>query len=81
MEIVRQAVLSYYPRDRVAHLSGENWLAFLDSQVKTPIFEAHEKEWSNALYQKNSTTNNEVLISQCETWLSSALPPSKGGRG
>lgn len=80
MEIVRQAVLSYYPRDRVAHLSGESWLDFLDSQVKTPIFRSHDKEWSIALYQKQSMTNNDVLINQCETWLSAALPPKKGGR-
>ncbi|UGA56693.1 DUF4381 domain-containing protein [Vibrio sp. VB16] len=81
MEILRQAVLSYYPRGRVAHLSGENWLVFLDSQVKTPIFETHEKEWTTALYQKESRVNRDMLVAQCETWLNAALPPKKGGRG
>lgn len=81
MEIVRQAVLSYYPRARVAHLSGESWLTFLDSQVKIPIFRTHEKEWLTALYKKESTANRESLIEQCESWINAALPPKKGGRG
>jgi hypothetical protein len=80
MEIVRQAVLSYYPRNRVAHLSGEGWLSFLDSQVKTPIFKPHETDWLTALYQKESGANQAKLITQCETWLNDALPPRRGGR-
>jgi len=81
MEIVRQAVLSYYPRERVAHLSGENWLEFLDSQVKIPIFKTHEETWLAALYQKKTIDHEETLISQCESWLNAALPPKRGGRG
>lgn len=81
MEIVRQAVLSYYPRVRVAHLSGADWLIFLDSQVKTPIFKNHEQQWLAALYKKGAIENREELIAQCNTWLTNALPPRRGGRG
>lgn len=81
MEIVRQAVLSYYPRSRVSHLSGESWLTFLDSQVKGSIFCPHEETWLMALYQKDGVDNREELVSQCAQWLNSALPPKRGGRG
>ncbi|MDV7103295.1 DUF4381 domain-containing protein [Vibrio sp. TH_r3] len=80
MEIVRQAVLSYYPRNRVANLSGQEWLSFLDSQVANPIFSDNEQEWLVSLYQKSANTDTEKLVSQCETWLITALPPKKGGR-
>lgn len=81
MEIVRQAVLSYYPRSRVAHLSGEEWLSFLDSQLKSPIFQSYGQEWLKALYQRSGVDNREALISQCDEWLNNALPPKRRGRG
>ncbi len=81
MRIVRQAVLSYYPRERVAHLSASDWLAFLDSQVSTPVFSDYEQEWLTSLYQKDSASNREELISQCLSWLNTALPPKKTASG
>ena len=80
MEIVRQAVLSYYPRGRVAKLSGESWLSFLDSQVSEPIFTPSGEDWLEALYKSEQHTNREELISQCDQWLNLALPPKRGGR-
>lgn len=81
MEIVRQAVLSYYPRSRVAHLSGEKWIDFLDSQVADPIFRADRQEWLDALYKKQVDFDKTKLIEQCDNWLNQALPPKRGGRG
>lgn len=80
MEIVRQAALSYYPRDRVAHLSGANWLDFLDSQIGSSLFRHNEKEWLSALYEKEPSVDTQMLIAQCHEWLSTALPPKRGGR-
>ncbi|GLO62794.1 hypothetical protein MACH09_33020 [Vibrio sp. MACH09] len=81
MEIVRQAVLSYYPRSRVAHLSGDKWLQFLDSQVSSAIFSSNQSQWLEALYQKESHFDREEMIKQCDHWLTTALPPKRGGRG
>ncbi|WP_375748723.1 DUF4381 domain-containing protein [Vibrio sp. HN007] len=80
MEIVRQAVLSYYPRAKVAQLSGTSWLAFLDSQVKQPIFADHVDTWLAALYEEDAEYEREQLIEHCHQWLQSALPPKRGGR-
>ncbi|MGJ7095305.1 DUF4381 domain-containing protein [Vibrio hannami] len=80
MEIVRQAVLSYYPRTKVANLSGASWLKFLDSQVKQPIFSEHVDTWLAALYEKNAQFDREQLVEQCQLWIQSALPPKRGGR-
>ena len=33
-DIVRQAALSYFPREKVAGLAGDDWLKFLDAQLK-----------------------------------------------
>lgn len=80
MEIVRQATLSYYPRARVAHLSGEAWLQFLDSQLNNSVFSINQDEWLMALYQKDSKFERDKMINQCELWLTNALPPKRGGR-
>mgnify|MGYP001369140602 FL=1 len=80
MEIVRQAVLSYYPRSRVAQLSGKEWITFLDSQVSESIFSTNLSEWTEALYQKDAQFDRAKLVSQCDQWLHSALPPKRGGR-
>lgn len=81
MEIVRQAALSYYPRSRVAHLSGEEWLRFLDSQLTNNSFATNQADWIVALYQKNSEFDRDKMINQCEHWLANALPPKRGRRG
>jgi hypothetical protein len=81
MEIVRQAALSYYPRQKVAHLSGTKWLDFLDSQVNGALFKTSEREWLQALYEKQPEVDTAPLIEQCQEWLSLALPPKRRKRG
>ncbi|MFA0521970.1 DUF4381 domain-containing protein, partial [Vibrio sp. 10N.222.55.E8] len=36
-DIIRQAALSYFPREKVAGLAGDDWLKFLDSQLAKPL--------------------------------------------
>ena len=81
MEILRQAALSYFPREKVAHLSGTKWLDFLDSQINDSLFRKNEKEWLKALYEKEPDVDTPALIAQCHEWLNNALPPKRGGRG
>jgi hypothetical protein len=83
-DIVRQAALSYFPRDKVAGLSGDDWLAFLDAQLAKPLFVAKQSQWQQALYQNAALMNDEQkeaqqqLVNDCETWLRKALPPKRG---
>ena len=83
-DIVRQAALSYFPRDKVAGLSGDDWLAFLDTQLTKPLFAAKQSQWQQALYQDASLMTDEQkkaqqqLVNDCETWLRKALPPKRG---
>ncbi|MEZ9999277.1 DUF4381 domain-containing protein [Vibrio lentus] len=83
-DIVRQAALSYFPREKVAGLSGDDWLAFLDTQLAKPLFSEKQSLWQQALYQDTALMNDEQkkaqqqLVNDCETWLRKALPPKRG---
>ncbi|WKY60208.1 DUF4381 domain-containing protein [Vibrio sp. SNU_ST1] len=82
--IVRQAALSYFPREKIAGLSGDDWLTFLDAQLKKPLFVAKQSHWQQALYQDTALMSDEQkkaqqqLVNDCETWLRKALPPKRG---
>ncbi|MGX9416391.1 DUF4381 domain-containing protein [Vibrio sp. RC27] len=77
MEIVRQAALSYFPRDEMAKLTGHDWYAFLDSYVSTPLFTQNETLWQKALYQKAPNGDVNQLVDDCQDWVRRALPPAK----
>ena len=83
-DIVRQAALSYFPREKIAGLSGDDWLTFLDAQLAKPLFAAKQSQWQQALYQDVALMNDEQkkaqqqLVNDCETWLRKALPPKRG---
>ncbi|WP_061037972.1 DUF4381 domain-containing protein [Vibrio coralliirubri] len=83
-DIVRQAALSYFPRGKIAGLSGDDWLTFLDAQLAKPLFVAKQSQWQQALYQDVALMNDEQkkaqqqLVNDCETWLRKALPPKRG---
>ncbi|MEZ9144095.1 DUF4381 domain-containing protein [Vibrio sp. 10N.286.52.C3] len=83
-DIVRQAALSYFPREKIAGLSGDDWLKFLDAQLAKPLFVAKQSQWQQALYQDVALMNDEQkkaqqqLVNDCETWLRKALPPKRG---
>ncbi|WP_394246276.1 DUF4381 domain-containing protein [Vibrio profundi] len=80
LEVLRQAALSYYPRERVAQLTGSEWYEFLDSQVTKPIFAHNQQTWQQALYSEQEHTQAEDLVKDCERWITEALPPKRGGR-
>ncbi|PMK03391.1 DUF4381 domain-containing protein [Vibrio sp. 10N.261.55.A7] len=78
IEIMRQAALSYFPRERIAHLTGGEWYAFLDSQLDAPLFVDNASKWQQALYKKNTVEDPQVLIEHCYQWVNEALPPKRG---
>ena len=82
--ILRQAALSYFPREKVAGLAGDDWLKFLDAQLKKPLFVEKQAQWQQSLYQDTTSMNDkqrqsqQQLVDDCETWLRKALPPKRG---
>ncbi|WP_261886901.1 DUF4381 domain-containing protein [Vibrio pomeroyi] len=82
--ILRQAALSYFPREKVAGLAGDDWLKFLDTQLKKPLFVEKQSQWQQSLYQDPTSMNDDQLkvqqqlVDDCETWLRKALPPKRG---
>lgn len=70
--LLRRVAISLSPRVAVAGLTGQAWLAFLDSPVKDAAFSAGIGLCLlNAPYQKTQPTDSELaeLISLCERWL------------
>ncbi|MEZ9482093.1 DUF4381 domain-containing protein [Vibrio splendidus] len=83
-DIVRQAALSYFPREKIAGLAGDDWLTFLDAQLAKPLFAAKQSQWQQALYQDAALMNDEQkkaqqqLVNDCKIWIRKALPPKRG---
>lgn len=77
MELVRQATLSYFPREQVAQLTGSEWYAFLDDYAEQARFSQNQDLWQQALYQKTAINEADRLIDDCHAWIQSALPPKK----
>nr|WP_076589165.1 DUF4381 domain-containing protein [Vibrio ostreicida] len=77
IELVRQVTLCYYPREEVAQLTGKDWYAFLDTQVKSPLFLDNYELWEEALYSKQPVSNSSELVGHCSKWVNEALPPKR----
>ncbi|GLQ75784.1 DUF4381 domain-containing protein [Vibrio penaeicida] len=81
MQLLRQAALSYFPRAHIASLSGRDWYAFLDQQLKAPRFLSKASTWDELLYmpssQSGSTSQPTELLSDIEYWINHALPPRR----
>ena len=78
---VRQAAISYFPREMVASMQGEQWYQFLDSQLKSPRFIDHSDAWQQSLYQSEHTaidpSTRKALVDDCTYWVRHALPPKR----
>lgn len=82
IELVRQAAFCYYPRKEIAHLTGEDWYSFLDTQYGKPLFTPNAPLWQAVLYkhEKMNSEHQEQLIDSCVTWVQKSLPPKKNRR-
>ena len=56
MFILKQTALSTYPRDKVAALEGDAWLAFLDAALKEGSFINYKAAITAAVYQEETET-------------------------
>ncbi|MFD2179003.1 DUF4381 domain-containing protein [Veronia pacifica] len=77
--LLRQAALSYFPRDLVAGLSGAEWLSFLDETQgnKTPSFSDAAPSWQKGLFSGQASSPDELghANTLARNWLTQALPP------
>jgi hypothetical protein len=88
--LLKRAALTAFPRNRVASLSGRQWLDFLDEAGGDSIFSASSRDLLlKSVYQPRegiqalSLTQIAELCHQAEVWISSHkadIPPGKKGR-
>jgi len=77
--LLRRVALARFPRHQVAALSGEAWLAFLDSAVpEQPLFSSGPgRALLEAPYAVQAEVDAEALFEACGRWLQ-ALPRRRG---
>lgn len=76
--LVRRVAISVSPRAKAASLTGQQWLAFLDTSVKgLPFSDGVGQLLADAPYRKTPPTEQEIsqLIDLCEDWLKSQTNP------
>jgi hypothetical protein len=70
--LIRRVAISLIQRQEVASLTGQQWLAFLDSSlIGEPFSSGCGQLLADAPYKNTQPTNLEItqLISLCEDWL------------
>ena len=79
--LLRQAAMSYYPREQVAGLTGNHWLAFLDSHLaeKHRGFVALSDSWQQGLFSAEGIEKAQFdkCYQQAKLWLKKARLPAK----
>ena len=68
-KLLRQVALAYYPRQQVAHLRGQSWIAFLDQTSSQVKFKAHGQLLVTAPYQKKVDIDLTPLFTLCKNWI------------
>lgn len=79
-ELLRRTAISISSRERVASLTGQAWLDYLDSSsTDSPFSKAPGTLLAHGQYQKTAPTDNELmqLIKICENWLNTQKDPKK----
>lgn len=76
--LTKQAALAYFPRQRIAALSGDRWFGFLIHTMparQQDTFATSLRPWVEKLYARQDESAEEYrqLMQQ---WIKSALPPT-----
>ena len=66
--LLKRLAITLYPRKKVAHLSGHEWLAFLERSSAIPIAEL-PKIIQAGPYQKHVDFDADELMIFCKRWL------------
>ncbi len=73
--ILRRVALTIHGREKVAKLSGEAWLDFLDSTCKKVRFNNEEgKAFITAAYQPDSTVSLTAVALLAKAWIKEQRP-------
>ncbi len=75
--LLRRTALSVYPREQVAGLTGEEWLAFLDASLPDKSFsQGPGRLLMEAPYRREATDHLDALFALCREWIK-ALPSTR----
>ena len=81
MTILKWAAMAYFPRQEVAHLSGEKLAEFLAAKLSIKQKEVFNEKCQDLFitYYQKAFSNNECqqLKEVIEYWIGQALPPKK----
>ncbi len=82
--LLKQAVLSYFPREQVAALHGTAWWLFIEQQLpekkrSNVVFLANSRQLEQALYGQKPLSKSEQqrFYNDVSYWLTNALPVKK----
>ncbi|ASP46666.1 DUF4381 domain-containing protein [Cognaticolwellia beringensis] len=79
--MLKWAALQYFPREKVAHLTGDAFKTFLITTLPTKQqdkFSELSAEHFNSVYQSDSASQKtDDFSAAAKLWLSYALPPKK----
>jgi hypothetical protein len=72
--LLRRACMSYLSRQKIASLTGPEWIKQLNTLTEKNYFSDEASEiLLNAPYQKNHNYDAETLLTSCNNWIN-ALP-------
>lgn len=78
-EDAKKLLIRRYGRDKVAALSGRNWLKFLDEQVQKPVMLHQAHLWQSALYGDGlDPTQAKTVQGAMQQWLAQYMQVNKG---
>lgn len=80
--LLRQTAMTYFSRQHVASLTGEQWLSFLDHQLaeKHRGFVALSGDWQQGLFSSRVVEQHafNTCYQQAKLWLAKARLPANG---
>lgn len=67
--LLRRVAITCFPREEVASLTGDKWLAFLDQQMKEAAFHNRGRILITAPYSATVDADLTELITLCHHWI------------
>ena len=77
--LIRRTALSYYDRETIAGLAGEDWIQFLNTCTRIQCFtdKSVKHLLTDVPYRKSQSEDLTPLISSTEHWLSTLISTTK----
>lgn len=81
LNTLKWVVMAYYPREKVASLHGEKYVAFLKHHLHDKEQDAFVKNITpaiNSLYNPNEQVDKAIVYQTISSWIKNSLPPKQG---